>query len=298
MNADVAVIGAGPAGIQAGIHASRMKVSAVLIGKIENSAAFGTHIENHFGAFGKADGTELLKEGIEKAQRFGCSVIRENVVAAKKDGGGFILTTESGMNVAAKCIILASGTNRNRLGVPGEAEFFGKGVSYCASCDANFYKGKTAGVIGNESEAAASAELMTKYASKTYWFTKDTDVSEAMMKTAEDAGAEIVRSDVISINGSGNVASVTTDDGRTVELDGVFIELGGRSSADLAMDLGIVPDVSGTVAVDKECRTSVPGVFACGDVTGRPWQVSKAVGQGAVAGLNASDLARGRDVGR
>lgn len=299
MEFDVVIIGAGPAGIQAGMHSSRKKASTMIIGKIDNSGMFGAHIENHFGAIGKADGAAMLKEGLAKARQFGCAVLDENVTSAARQDGRFVLTTESGNAITAKSVILASGISRNKLGVPGEKEFMGKGVSYCAACDANFYKGKRVAVVGDESEAAASAELMTKYASSTYWIAKDMDVSDHMIKKTEDAGAKIIRMALRSINGKDKVGSMTLADGSEIELDGVFIELGGRSSADLAMDLDIMPDISGLVKVDPECRTGAEGVFACGDMTGRPWQVAKAVGQGCIAGTNAADYAKGlSDVGQ
>ena len=293
METEITIIGAGPAGIQAGIHAARKKVSAVIVGKTENSAAYGTHIENHFGALGKADGTEMLKDGIGKAERFGCRILNENVVSLSKDGNVFRAVTESGAEIVSKAVILASGTSRNKLGVPGEKELLGKGVSYCASCDCNFYKGKTVVVVGDESEAAASAELMTKYASKTYWVIGDVKVSEVMLNKAKASGAETVKGRVKTINGKTKVESVTLDSGRSIKADGVFIELGGRSSSDLAMDLDLLPGADGSVAVDRGCRTKVAGVYACGDITGKPWQVAKAAGEGAVAGTNAAEMVRG-----
>jgi len=298
IDADVTIIGAGPAGIQAGMHASRNKVSAVIVGKIENSAAYGTHIENHFGAIGRSYGTRLLEDGIKKAERFGCRVLSENVISVSGDGEGFLTITESDVRIRSKTVILASGVQRNALDVPGEKELLGNGVSYCASCDCNFYKGRTAVVVGDESEAASAAELMAKYASKTYWVIGNMMVSEVMRARAEASGAEIVRGFVESIDGETNVESVTLEGGRSIRTDAVFIELGGRSSSDLAMDLDILPSLDGTVEVDGHCRTKVPGVYACGDIAGRPWQVAKAAGQGAVAGTEAAEHVRGQDAGR
>jgi len=290
MDFDVAVIGAGPAGIQAGIHASRKKAKTIIIGKTENSALYGAHVENLFGAPGKTDGSELLSEGISKAGSFGCTILKENVVSARNDKGMFVLITESG-EVRSKTLILAPGTHRNKLDVPGEKEFLGKGVSYCASCDCNFYKGKTVAIVGDESEAASSAELMTKYAERTYWITEDPKVSTALFTKVGSAGVLMIKDALKEIAGSSKVEKIIL---RTQELnvDGVFIELGGRSSADLAMDLDIMPEIDGTIKVDQECKTSVKGVFACGDVTGRPWQAAKAIGQGAIAGINAADLTK------
>ena len=290
MDFDVAVIGAGPAGIQAGMHASRKKAKTIMIGKTNNSALYGAHVENLFGAPGKTNGSDLLEEGLSKAESFGCTVLKENVLSAGKDKEMFVLITESG-EIRSKTVILAPGIHRNRLDVPGEKEFLGKGVSYCASCDCNFYKGKTVAIVGDESEAASSAELMTKYAERTYWITEDPKVSTAMITKTGSAGVLMIKDSLVEISGSSKVEKIIL---RTQELnvDGVFIELGGRSSADLAMDLDIMPEIDGTVKTDRDCRTSVKGVFACGDVTGKPWQAAKAVGQGAVAGINAADLAK------
>ena len=289
MNVDVAIIGSGPAGIQAGIHSSRKKAKTVIVGRIENSAMYGTHVENHFGAQGKADGTELLREGLEKAKQFGCTIVNENIISAARDGNVFKLVTESDVEIIAKAVIIASGVHRNKLGIPGEKEYHGRGVSYCASCDCNFYKGKTVIITGSESEAAASAELMTHYATKTYWVSDVIKASDVMVKKALNSGVTIVKDIVKSVMGQDNVTSVTLENGNEILADGLFIELGGRSSADIAMDLDIIPNTEGIIRVDSGFRTSADGVFACGDITGKPWQVAKAVGEGAVAGINAAD---------
>lgn len=291
-DADIVIIGAGPAGIQAAIHASRKKVSVVLIGKPQNSAMAGTHVENLFGVPGKADGATLLREGVERAVSFGCRALGENVTSVTASGGTFRTVTETGEEILSKAVIIATGISRVKLGVPGEKEFFGKGVSYCAACDCNFYKGKTVAVIGDETEAATSAELMTKYASRVYWITKGVKASAAAVSRAVGAGAEIVGSEITEIRGDGKVTGVVLDDSSVIATDGVFIELGARSSVDIAMDLDVMPEADNTVKVDRECATAVAGVFACGDITGKPWQVAKAVGEGAVAGTAAANYVK------
>lgn len=293
MEADVLIIGSGPAGLQAAIHAARKKVSVVLVGKASNSAMHGTKIENYFGLDGIADGGELLRIGLSQAERFGCRIFGENVVSASASEDGFEILTETDLRINARAVIIATGISRNRLGVPGEKEYYGKGVSYCASCDCNFYKGKTVMIVGDETEAAVSAELMTRYASKVYWITSDTKASENVVSKAVSAGAEIVKGKISSIDGDARASGVTLADGRSIQADGVFIELGAKSSADLAMDLGVMPEMDDSIKVDENCITSVKGVFACGDVTGKPWQIAKAVGQGAVAGISAVNYVRG-----
>jgi thioredoxin reductase (NADPH) len=167
-------------------------------------------------------------------------------------------------------------------------------VSYCAACDCNFYKGKRVAVIGSESEAAASAELMTGYASKVFWIAKDNKASAVMIKKAKDAGVEMI-DDVhaAEIQGKEKVTRLKFTDTSMINVDGVFIELGARSSSDLAMDVDVMPDADGAIKINEKCETSVKGVYACGDVTGKPWQIAKAVGQGAIAGMNAAAYAKG-----
>ncbi len=293
MDCDVAIIGSGPAGIQAAIHAVRKKVSVVIFGKPENSAMSGTHVENYFAVGGSADGDLMLSTGIEQAKSFGCLISEKNVISALPAEKGFVVKTEDDEVFNVKAIVLATGISREKLNVPGEKEYFGKGVSYCTVCDCNFYKEKTAIIVGNETEAAVSAELMTHYASKTYWVVPEVKASKNVYDKAVNAGVEILDSPVESIIGEKRVVSVKLKDGREIFTDGVFIELGARSSVDLAMDLDVMPEMDDTIKVDNDCKTEVSGVFACGDITGKPWQVAKAVGEGSKAGLAAAEYVKG-----
>ncbi len=292
MDADVVIIGCGPSGLQAGIHASRKKVNTVLIGKPTNSALYSAHVENYFGAEGKNNGAALLETGMKQALSFGCTHIEQNVIEAVPNGNGFKITVESGQEIECKAVVLATGTSRMKLNIPGEKEFLGKGVSYCAECDCNFYKGMKVAIIGDESEAAMSAELMTQYASEVFWISNNISTDEGLMKKAVDAGVSILSTRPTEIKGDDVVRSIVLESGAEVEVDGVFIELGGRSSSDIAMDLGIMPEADDSVKVDESGETSVKGIFACGDVTGGPLQLAKAVGDGAKAGLSAADYVK------
>ncbi len=292
MDADVVIIGSGPAGVQAAIHASRRKVSVLVAGKAAASAAAGTEMDNYFGT-GKVSGDALIAEGMRQAESTGAVFLGQNVISASRDGDSFRLGLEDGTEVNARSVIIATGISRKKLGIPGEKELFGKGVSYCAVCDCNFYRGRRAVIVGNESEAAVSAEMMTGYASETSWVAWDVQANPALVAKAEAAGVRMYGSKPKAILGEGKVESLELEDGTLIPTDGVFIELGARSSADLAMDLDVMPEMDDTIKVDCDCATGVPGVYACGDVTGRPWQVAKAVGQGCVAGTNAAAYAKG-----
>lgn len=292
METDVLVIGSGPAGIQAAIHASRRKVSVVVAGRPSASAAAGTEMDNYFGT-GLVSGDRLIEEGIRQAESTGAVFSGQNVISSSRDGEAFRFVLEDGTEVVSKAVVIATGISRKKLGIPGEKELFGKGVSYCAVCDCNFYKGRRAVIVGNESEAATSAEMMTGYASETSWVAWDVQASPVLVEKAEAAGVMFYGSKPRAIVGETKVEALELEDGTTIPTDGVFIELGARSAADIAMDLDVMPEMDDTIKVGTDCATEVPGVYACGDVTGKPWQVAKAVGQGCVAGTNAAAFVKG-----
>ncbi len=292
METDVLVIGSGPAGIQAAIHASRRKVSVVVAGRPSASAAAGTEMDNYFGT-GLVSGDRLIEEGVRQAESTGAVFSGQNVISSSRDGEAFRFVLEDGTEVVSKAVVIATGISRKKLGIPGEKELFGKGVSYCAVCDCNFYKGRRAVIVGNESEAATSAEMMTGYASETSWVAWDVQASPVLVEKAEAAGVRFYGSKPRAIVGEAKVEALELEDGTTIPTDGVFIELGARSAADIAMDLDVMPEMDDTIKVGTDCATEVPGVYACGDVTGKPWQVAKAVGQGCVAGTNAAAFVKG-----
>ncbi|MDD1743827.1 MAG: FAD-dependent oxidoreductase [Methanomassiliicoccales archaeon] len=291
IEADVAIIGAGPAGLQAAIHSARRKVRTVVIGRPEQGALFKAEIENYLG-IPKISGQEMVKIGLEQAKKAGAMVHEEDVMKAEKVGDLFVLETDHDRKITAKSIILAPGISRTKLNVEGEKEFLGRGVSYCAACDANFFKGKKVAVVGNDSMAAVSTVLMTNFASDVYWVTKEPKVAPPLMEKVNATKAKVLKGGwPKKVHGEQKVNKLELADGQMLEVDGVFIELGARGSADLAMELGILPDPSGRINVNGKMETEVPGVFAAGDVTGRPWQLARAVGQGCIAGTNAAKFA-------
>jgi len=293
MEIDLVVIGAGPAGIQATIHAARRKVSTVIIGKPANSAIADADVVNYFGVAGPVKGKELLKVGIEQVKEAGAEFIEENMISTNREGKTFQIETEGGRKFTAKAVIVATGISRVKLGIPGEKELVGKGVSYCSVCDCSFFKGKPVAVIGDETEAAISAELMAKYASQVYWITKKPSASKALIERALLAGVIRKESAPVRIEGEDKVSALVLEDGSKLDVQGVFIELGAKSAADLVMDMDLMPELDDTIKVDNKYSTKMPGLFACGDVIGRPWQVARSVGQGCMAGLSAADYIKG-----
>ncbi len=292
METEIAIIGVGPAGLQAAIHAARKKVKVIAIGKNDGSALRKAEIENYFGIPSK-EGPELLKTGREQAERFGAQLLDQEVLHLKKEGEEFVILTDHDQEVRSKALILAMGISRAKLNVPGEKEFLGKGVSYCASCDAGFFRGKEVAVIGDGSEAAESAMLLLEYATKVYWISKAPDVSEHLMDKVKKTKVELISpSKPLKILGEGTVSGLELEGGRKLDVKGVFIALGAKGSMDLALELEILPDPEGHIPIDINGKTEMDMVYACGDVTGKPWQLARAVGQGCVAGDNAAAQVR------
>jgi thioredoxin reductase (NADPH) len=291
MEADITIIGLGPAGLQAAIHAARKKVKVVAVGKSEASSLNRAEVENYLG-LESAAGTDILRVGREQARRFGAELFEEEVVKLTKEGEVFITVTDHEQTIRSRAVVLAVGISRAKLGVPGEKEFLGKGVSYCASCDAGFFKGRPVAVIGEESEAAESAALLTEYTSKVYWVHRKLKASPQMVEKARRANVEMIEAKPSVILGESTVTGLELEGGRKLDVNGVFIALGAKGSIELALEVGIMPDPSGKITVDENCRTEMEMVYACGDVTGMPWQLARAVGQGCVAGDNAAKAVR------
>jgi thioredoxin reductase (NADPH) len=292
MEADVAIIGLGPAGLQAAIHAARKRVKVVAIGKSENSALNKAEVENYLGVAGPVPGKEFLRIGREQAKHFGAELYEEDVTKLVKDGDRFVITTDHDREVRSRAVVLAMGISRAKLGIPGEKDLLGKGVSYCASCDGGFFKGRPVAVIGEESEAAESAVLLTEIASKVYWVHRGLKVSPQMLEKVKKTSVELVEAKPVRIAAEQTVTGLELEGGRRLDVNGVFIALGAKGSTELALDLGIIPDPSGRITVDENCRTEMEMVYACGDVTGAPWQMARAVGQGCIAGDNAAKMVR------
>jgi thioredoxin reductase (NADPH) len=291
MEADITIIGLGPAGLQAAIHAARKKVKVVAVGKSESSSLNRAEVENYLG-IDSMEGSEILKKGRDQATRFGAELLEEEVVKITKEGDAFAVVTDHEREIRSRAVVLAVGISRAKLNVPGEKEFLGKGVSYCASCDAGFFKGRPVAIIGEESEAAESAALMAEYASKVYWVHRQLKASEQMIEKARKAKVEMVQAKPVRIVGEQTVTGLELEGEKKLDVNGVFIALGAKGSIELALELGVMPDPSGKIPVDENCRTEMEMVYACGDVTGTPWQLARAVGQGCVAGDNAAKAVR------
>ena len=292
-NYDVVILGSGPAGLQAAIHAARKKVSVLLLGKETKSSLFHAHIENFCCLF-NVKGEDMLQVGRQQAENFGTQVLEEDVLQVSPAGSVFKIITESGQELQTSSLIIATGTTRNKLGVTGEKELLGRGVSYCVECDANFYKGEDVAVVGSASAAVSGALTMLDYAAAVHLISDKLEVTDALEKQLKDSAVIIHEGrQVKEIVGRNSVESIVLKDGSTIPVNGVFIELGAKGVMELATHLGVqLDDQMKYIQTNKQMETNVAGVFAAGDICGPPWQMAKAVGEGCVAGIGAAGYAR------
>jgi len=294
-NFDVVIIGAGPAGIQAAIHSVRKRCSVLMLGRIERSSLYSAHVENYACISGVKTGQELLEAGLEQIQKFGAEHMEDDVLKIHTEDSSFKLELESGITIKCLSIIFATGTARKKLKVPGEKELFGKGVSYCVDCDANFYRNATVAVVGNASAAIDGALTLLGYASKVYLITKELNASDDLLDKLKDSDVECLTGTwVKEIVGENMVTSVVLDDGKEVNLDGIFIELGSKGAMELALEIGVQLDLETMTHIQTNnlMETNVEGVYAAGDIVGHPYQMAKAVGEGCIAGMEAANYCR------
>ena len=292
-NYDVVILGTGPAGLQAAIHAARRKVSVLVMGKETKSSLFHAHVENFCSLF-NVSGEDMLSVGRQQAVNFGAEMIEEDVLRIGPNEGLFKIVTESGHDLQSKSLIIATGTTRNKLGVTGEKKLLGRGVSYCVECDANFYKGEDVAVVGSASAAVSGALTMLDYAGSVHLICDKPDVTDALEDQLRNSNV-IVHEDakVKYIIGQDSVEAIGLEDGSIISVKGVFIELGAKGIMELATHLGVLlDDEMKYIQTNKKMETNVAGVFAAGDICGPPWQMAKAVGEGCVAGIGAASYAK------
>ncbi len=293
---DLVILGAGPAGLSAGIYASRYGLKTLIISKeIGGMANYAHKIENYPGFEGS--GKDLMRKFFKQAGKFGASFLNDDLIGIKKEKGFEVITSRK-ERILTKAIIIALGTQRKKLNIKGEDKFLGRGVSYCAVCDGNFFKKKVVAVIGSGDAACKASELLSGLAKKVYMIVRSKSekceviVSDRLKK--RDNFEFLCNSVPVEIKGRDKVSSLLFEqngNGKKIKVDGVFIEIGSLPLSDICKILGIKTDEEGYILVDKDTMdTNVSGIFAAGDVVkSRLKQVVIAAAQGAKAARSAYD---------
>lgn len=270
MSCDILVIGGGPAGLSAAVNARARGRSVLVVSNPleENPLWPAERVDNYPGLPG-VSGADLLRDLRRHAERSGAEFLTGRALSSVQMGDAWYVSVGTDM-YNAKAVILAVGVARGKK-FPGEAEFLGRGVSYCATCDGMLYRGKDVAVLGYSDSARQEAEFLERIGCRVTYFDRP--------RTCEIRGGDKVRS--------------VTCDGRTADVECVFILRPALAPTDLFPGL---ETEQGYVAVNRRMATNLPGLFAAGDCTGGPLQVAKAVGEGLIAGQSAaahvSDLER------
>lgn len=297
---DVAIVGAGPAGLTAAIYAARYGLKTVIFETVDPTSqlALTPTIENYPGFEGP--GYRLLERMKEQAMKFGASHKLENVEKIVKSDTGFTILTDSA-TYRAKAVIIATGGKHAELGVPGEREFVGRGVSYCATCDGNFFRGRRVLVIGGGNTAVTEAIYLKEIGCDVTLVHRRDELRAEKALQEELFKREIPviwNSVVVRIEGERNVQRAViknrvTEEESVVEVDGVFIAVGIKPATDIVDELGVARDESGYIIVDSRQATNVEGVFAAGDCCNKSLkQVVTAAGDGALAANSAFEYIR------
>ena len=293
MKYDLIIVGAGPAGVTAGIYAARSGLKTAIISKdIGGTANNIIKIDNWPGYSGT--GADLVKSFYEHLKKYDVEFITDQVTNIEKSGKEFLVKT-SNKEFEAKSLILATGTVRRNLKIPGEEKLKGRGVSYCTTCDSFFFKNKTVAVIGGSDCAVGSAIALTDIAKKVYVLYRG-EVFRCetinLEKMKENKKIEIVYGAIPKeIKGENKVESLLIEKkgkNSEIKVDGIFIEIGSSPLIEFTKDLKLKLDKEDFIIVDEEMKSSVPGVFAAGDITNfKLKQVLVASSQGAIAAKSA-----------
>ena len=273
---DIAIVGSGPAGLSAAINAKVRNKNIILFGSknLSEKLAKAHEVNNYLGMYGKS-GSELIDAFRFHVEQMNIEITNERVTNILPMGEYYSLLTKDGMYEATS-IILTSGVTFGKP-IPGEKEYLGKGVSYCATCDAMFYRGKEAAVIGFCQEDEEDVDFLARVAKKVYYipmYKEDVKVSSEV---------EIIRDNVVAIRGSQSVDTLVLNN-RELTVDGVFILRDSVSADQLVPGLEVKDN---HVLVNRLMETNLQGCFAAGDIVGKPYQYIKAAGDGNVAALSA-----------
>lgn len=295
---DVIIIGGGPAGLTAGLYTSRAKLKSLLLERMimGGQVMTTTKVENYPGFPGGIDGPDLMMKFQEHCQEFGLEVITgeaENLV----DRGDYKALTVDGKELKARAVIITTGAEPSKLGIEGEETFVGRGVSYCATCDGAFFRDVEVAIIGGGDTAAEEALFLTRFASKVYLVHRRDELRATKIlqdRLASNEKVEIVWDTVVerAIGDNSGLKSIVlrnvkTDETRDLPLAGMFVAIGVTPKAHFLAEV-LELDADGHILTDAECRTSMSGVFAAGDVRKKILkQIATAVGDGAVAAIMA-----------
>lgn len=302
---DVVMIGAGPSALAAAVYTTREDIDTVLYekGVVGGLAAITDKVDNYPGFPDGIEGLTLAGQLEKQAERFGAHVELGDVSEIRDDGAYKTIVVD-GNNVRARAVLIATGSDYNKIGVPGEAEYYGRGVHYCATCDGAFYRDKKLVVVGGGNSGFQEAIFLTRFASHIDLLVRSTvkasEVLQHDMQKYVDEGKVTIHlnttTDEIVAENNKITKVKATKEGQPTEFaaDGVFVFVGLKPNSQFLKGSGVVLDPIGHVKTNERLETAVPGVFASGDIrSGATMQIASAVGEGATAALNIREYLDG-----
>ena len=284
---DVIIIGAGPAGVSAGLYVKRANLNVLMLYKGESALEKAEHIENYYGFENGISGKDLYLNGIRQAKNLGIDVKNEETINIRIDENKKYTVITENETYKTKAIILATGNKKNTVKIEGIKDFEGKGISYCAICDGFFYRNKEVVVIGNGKYAVSEANELINIA-------KNVTILTDGKESPEINNIKIDTRKIRRIIGENKVEEIEFEDNQKLKVDGIFIALGTADGNDFAKKLGIITK-NNQIIVNENMETNISGIYACGDCTGNLLQVSKSVYEGTKAGLQAINYVRGKN---
>jgi len=273
---DIIIIGSGPAGLSAALYTCRAKLKTVVIGKDNGALEKADLIENYFGLEKPLSGLELVQNGKKQVLNLGGTIFEEEVIGVSWNKYFEIETTKR--KLQAKAVLIATGSSRKKVNIENLESFEGKGVSYCAICDAFFYRNKDVAVLGNGAYALKEIQELLPVVKSVTLLTNGLEPAIEIPKEVN-----IIKTPVKSLSGENILESIQFADDKEIFVSGLFMALGNASASDLAKKLGALLTPQGLIKVNEYMETNIKGLFAAGDCTGGLLQISKAVGEGAKA---------------
>lgn len=274
------IIGAGPAGITAGLYLKRANTEVLILESEGSSLEKAELIENYYGFENGINGKQLYENGIKQARNLGIEINKEEVIKIEKEEY-FRVHTDKNI-YESKYLILATGTKKNKPDIEGITEFEGRGISYCAICDGFFYRNKEVAIIGSGNYAFSELEDLINIVNKVTILTNGNDIREN--RSAYD-NIEINQKKIKRIIGNSKVEKIVFEDDTEIRVDGIFIAEGVAGSSEFANKLGILTNKN-KIIVDNNMKTNIENLYACGDCTGGILQISKAANDGMIAAFN------------
>lgn len=284
---DVVIIGNGPAGISAALYTKRANLKTLVVGKDNGALEKAEKIENYYGVPGSVSGKDLIELGLKQIKDLQVDFAREEVIVINNENDIFSVVTKNN-EYKAKTVIIATGVSRVKSSIEGVKEFEGKGVSYCAVCDAFFFRDKDVAVLGNGDYAIHEVSELLPIVNSVSILTNGSETVNL-----RDDRIKVYDKSIKRLSGNDRLEKVEFEDNTGIDVSAVFVAEGTASSVDFARRIGAMVEGK-NIVVDDRYMTNIPGLFAAGDCIGGLLQISKAVSDGAQAGISVINYIRNK----